>query len=600
MQLDKFINPAPVLEAPVRSGVSTPEDGVLSKPSINLSRWLVAFFVLLPYLPYLFLGEHAYIRIHDTLEGELMWYHLLIEKGLLFDFSYSAVVDEMMYGIPRKFLHTGFSFVALWLSLFGTYWGYIFNLVLVHLIGFFGMFYLLEEHIIRQKQHRYIAYGVAIIFSYIPVFSIFGLTVMGQPLVMASGLSLLKGRAKWWHFAVFLIFPLYSSVVWVGPAIVGLGIGAGLYYWNKLGRFNMMYWSAIGAMTLLFLLANWQLVGTIVNPGDFVSHRLEYDYFYNKELGLIPALKEMASLFFAGHYHVGTMLTIPAFFALLYLRLYGRWEKILWKPLLVLLAVIAFSGFYGYLVYYGADFFPLLKTYKFNRVIMLMPALWMIVFAISLSRMGGRGWRWIVGSLMILQAANTLAPNDEFIHNLRALGGADNKPSFQSFVAEPLFSQIKKNLEKEGENLRVACLGFHPSIAHYNGLRTIGGHQTQYDLNYKHAFRKIIADELNKNSEIKKEFDDFGNRCYLFSSELGKNEGIAFMQSKEHQIPLNDLSLNSRALADLGADYILSATPILNAPANHLRLVDVFEDEEAFWQIRAYRIQKNHEITRKN
>jgi hypothetical protein len=44
--------------------------------------WTFSFF-----LPYLILGKDSYIRIHDTLEGELVWLHILRESGDMFSLS---------------------------------------------------------------------------------------------------------------------------------------------------------------------------------------------------------------------------------------------------------------------------------------------------------------------------------------------------------------------------------------------------------------------------------------------------------------------------------------------------------------------------------
>ncbi|MEO1628390.1 MAG: DUF6044 family protein, partial [Bacteroidota bacterium] len=269
------------------------------------------------------------------------------------------------------------------------------------------------------------------------------------------------------------------------------------------------------------------------------------------------------------------------------------WTRTLTKCGGALLLLLVFYGAYNWLVYWGADFFPLLQTYKFSRIGILVPVLLFVLFGLALERLSrGRIWSKSVLFLMALQLVNCMASNDEFVHNMRQLAGQSDKPNFEEFYAADLFGQIKQFIGQPTDEYRVVSLGLHPAIAQYNGLYTLDAHQSLYSLAHKQAFRKIIEAELAKNETIRKEFDDFGNRCYVFSAELGKNEGIAFMQSKRLDGKVEQLDINCTQLYAMGARYLLSAVDIRNTDALGLQLLQTFETPKSYWRIHLYSIPK--------
>ena len=109
-----------------------------------------------------------------------------------------------------------------------------------------------------------------------------------------------------------------------------------------------------------------------------------------------------------------------------------------------------------------------------------------------------------------------LLKNSEHSYNSNTL-------SFKDFYSEPLFESIKEYIGRDQAVYKVGSVGLHPAVPRYNGFHTIDGYYPIYSLDYKTRFREIIIDELNKVPKLKLKFDNWGNRCYLFSSELYKN-----------------------------------------------------------------------------
>jgi len=208
----------------------------------------------------------------------------------------------------------------------------------------------------------------------------------------------------------------------------------------------------------------------------------------------------------------------------------------------------------------------------------LHPVLWGIGFACALQHivLKVRSGPVLAGGLLALQLL------------WLAQGIREDKLSFQEFFSPQLFTEIRDHIGKPQQTYRVVSLGMFPGIAIYNGFYLADGYSSDYPLQYKHRFRKVIAAELAKSKEIKDYFDDWGGRCYLLSAELGR-EFLCTKQATKRRV--EHLEIDTGALAELGAQYILSAVEIVNAPSLGLDLQGVFERDGSPWKIYLYRIK---------
>lgn len=131
--------------------------------------------------------------------------------------------------------------------------------------------------------------------------------------------------------------------------------------------------------------------------------------------------------------------------------------------------------------------------------------------------------------------------------------------TFNEFYATNVFKKIKEQTSIDKNN-RVASIGLHPSIAAYNGLYTIDGYSSNYELAYKHKFRKLIIEELNKNPSNKEYFDNWGSRCYVFDDELGRNFDV--LKTSNNIPKVISLDLNMEQAKSMNLKYIISTVPI--------------------------------------
>ena len=204
-----------------------------------------------------------------------------------------------------------------------------------------------------------------------------------------------------------------------------------------------------------------------------------------------------------------------------------------------------------------------------------------ILFALSLRIIWslGKKWRRAAVVCVILQLVALIPFNEQIYYH--------NQPTYKQFFAVNEFSKIKNYIGKPVDSYRVVSIGIHPDVAQYNGLYTLDTYNNFYPLWYKHKFRKVIAPELAKNKTLKSYFDQWGGRCYIFVDELGEN----YLYSKASDVKIHHLNLDAKALKAMGGDYVLSAVPIMNAKKDHLKLLKVFNDPDAWWRVYLYKVK---------
>ncbi len=224
-------------------------------------------------------------------------------------------------------------------------------------------------------------------------------------------------------------------------------------------------------------------------------------------------------------------------------------------------------------------------------MIIALPLLFFLVFALSLSILHHKGFSSRATSIVLAcQLVMGFFSNDEWLHNMRRLWGAPVKPGYAEFWAEDLFKRVDRYIGQPQHSYRVANLGIHPAVAQHNGFYTLDGLLPVYRLEHKVRFRSIIADEIAKDPRLSAYFDEWGNRCYLFSAELGLSDQNNLID-KNSRLSLNDFRFNAEAFKQMGGRYVFSALLLQHPKRAGLRLLKVFEptaNETSWWKIYLY------------
>jgi hypothetical protein len=542
----------------------------------------LALVILIVYLSPLFiLQENAHIRVHDNLDSNLAWYKVLAESGQMFG-DVKAVIPQIINGVPRNTFGTEYSLIVWLYSLFPTMIAYSVSQAITRIVAFFGMYLLLKEHFLPGEKWTFVQIATALAFALTPFWPSGMLSTLGMPLALWAFLNIRNGEDTAKDYLVLTFLPLYASIV-LGFFFFLSAIGVlWLVDFVRGKGFNPRFFLSIVYMTGVFMLVEYRLVFSFL----FADEPNSRDEYFHATLSLWHSLRLTLKNYVLGHTHVKTvhgLFILPVTF----MAFYFVYAKRLWKQerLFVFLFILNFLLSLWYAFWFYKGWLPLTKrfhfmdTFNFARYHFLRPLVIYASFALALKILSlqGRSWATSVKWMAVFQIGLLFMFNDEIIYH--------QKPTVKEFYAEELFTDIKEFIGREQKDYRVASIGLHPAIAQYNGFYTIDTYNNFYPLSYKHHFRKIIEKELEKNKTIRKYFDKWGGRCYIYTAELGKK----YMIKKDSPRKLKNLRLNTAVFKELGGEYILSSLPILNAGENQLKLEKVFESKSAAWKIYLYK-----------
>ncbi|MFP7297425.1 DUF6044 family protein [Neobacillus niacini] len=543
---------------------------------------LFALLVLVIYLSPLFiLQENAHIRVHDNLDSNLAWYKVLAESGQMFG-DVNAVIPQIINGVPRNAFGTEYSIIVWLYAWFPTMTAYGLSQAITRIAAFIGMYLLLKKHLLPGERWTFLQVGTALAFALTPFWPSGMLSTLGMPLALWAFLNIRKGEGTKKDYIVLTLIPFYASIV--------LGF---FFFLSAMGLFwlvdvirgkgwNLRFFLAIAYMTGIFMLVEYRLVYSFL----FSTEPNSRDEYFHASLPLWRVIRLTFKNYVLGHTHV---MTVHGLFILpvTLIAFYFVFTKKLWKKekLFFFLFSLNFllSLWYAFWFYKGwlplTKVFHFMDTFNFARYHFLRPMVIYAGFALALKILSqeGQSWSKTAKWFVVLQILLLCLFNDEIIYQ--------KKPTVKEFYAEELFAEIKEHIGQDQENYRVASIGIHPAISQYNGFYTLDTYNNFYPLTYKHQFRKIIESELAKNKTIRKYFDQWGGRCYIFTDQLGKK----YMIKKDSKRKLNNLELNTSVFKEMGGRYILSALPIKNSEENKLTLDKVFESKNSAWKIYLYK-----------
>lgn len=548
-------------------------------------RKLLVFSLLIlgMYLAPLFiLQENAHIRVHDNLDSNIAWYKVLASSGQMLG-PVQGIIPQIINGLPRNALGTEYSGIVWLYVLFPTMVAYGISQAITRVVAFFGMYLLLKKHLLPGEKWRFYQAGAALAFSITPFWPSGMLSTLGMPMALWAFLNIRKGENLGKSYLTLTLLPFYSSLV--------LGF---FFFLSALGIFwlidvlkgkgwNLRFLTAILYMTFLYMLVEYRLIFSFLYKGEPNSR----DEYWHAYLPFWRVVRLTFKNYVFGHTHdmtVHNLIILPAtFFALYMVGRKGLWKQ---EKIFVLLFVLNFLLSVWYAFWFYKGWTPIVKrlhfldTFNFARYHFLSPLVIYADFALALKILSGMGssWRITAKAIAIFQIALLFMYNDELIYK--------QKPTVKEFYAEELFRDIKEYIAEPQKDYRVASIGIHPAVSQYNGFYTLDTYNNFYPLSYKHQFRKIIAKELAVNPIVRRYFDQWGGRCYVFSSEIGKH----YMIKKDSKRHLRHLQLNTMQFKEMGGKYLFSALPIDNAAENHLKLDKVFAKKDSAWKIYLYEV----------
>ncbi|WP_101842827.1 DUF6044 family protein [Halobacillus sp. Marseille-P3879] len=553
-------------------------------------KWiLLSCFILTMYLlPYFTLGGDTHIRVHDNLDSNIVWYKLLAESGHFFA-GPGATLPNVINGLPRSALPSAFDAVAwlyVWLEPFTAY---TISQTIMRFAAFFGMYLLLTRFVIPDWKKGWLTAGCSLAFAMLPFWPSGVLTIAGLPLAFYLFLQIRQQgkETPWYIWMTLFVVPFLSNFILSFIFFLGIMGVFWLVEWIGKKHFNLPFFIAISGMTLIYLLKNYMLLYTMFIDSSFTSHREE------NELGhkdLTGALDLFVDNFLNGHTHdlaVHNSIVLSVIIAAVFIAIFrGDYPT---RLVLLFAATPVLSLWYAFWYWEGwrplKDSIDLLNTFNFARIHFFDPMIWYLCFALALVIIVKRVKGGVLLAFLLLSAQcwNVFQLNEESKYS------EINTPTFNEFYSVDLFEEIKNYIGEDPSSYRIISVAMHPTIAQYNGFYTLDTYNNTYPLEYKHKFREIIAGELEKSPVLRNYYDTWGGRAYVYSSELGKE----YLFSKRSDKTIEELSINTEALSELGGKYVISALPIENHKDIGLHHQQTFQNDHSPWKIHLYQVQNS-------
>lgn len=534
--------------------------------------------------------------IHDQLDSDILTYIIKAKA------PFAATIPEMLNGTVSASMTPPAILFTVPYMLFKPATAFSISYIVIAEIAFCGM-YLCVYRILKSA---WISLVIGILFASLPFYPVYGLSVMGQPLVVYSFYCLWSewNNRRAIPYLLIVIFALSSSLVLVGYADLLILCVIGVY--GLIRHRNVkLFFIGVGVLLLLYIITNLNLLSSIAGIGSFLSHKTEYVITASNESAYVVADK----MFNEGHYHSASLHHEIIFIAegsiLAVLIFANRFDEKDKKRILQMMSLFVLSlliaGFYAFwrcnkIVNFRNQMGGILIEFQIDRFYWLYPVIWYLLLAYSLyfmwNLMRTGNWLKVIPIISVIWInfsfvwnGSILKINWEFIKSGKHLSQYD---SVEGFFQEDLFDAIEVYiLNQSGKKIneyKVISVGLYPSIALYNGFYCLDGYSNNYDVRYKHDFRKIISEEINKDESIRKYYDNWGNRVYAFASEIPR----LYYISKEEKREINSLSYDFGQLKKMGCDYIFSSVSINNC--DKIKLLDIFDTETSYYRVFLYEV----------
>ncbi len=555
------------------------------------------------------LGEAIVVDPHDQLDGEIFTYILHAKH-----FN-EPIYFELMNGLPSTGMQMAAPGLVLLYFAFPPVTAFALSTFFVMIVAYLGLFVLLRSFFVRS----WIAAITAFLFALLPFYSVYGLSIMGIPallwLIRRCWCKQERKRAvELWVGS--LVFSFFSSLVLSGFAVLGLLLLILIFALLDRKK-NLFFIRSLSVAWFLlvagYLLMNLDLISQALLGNGYVSHKSEY-VLSPRQFSVLDTVLFL----FGGQQHAISNQSFIVPFAFLGLVASviafckSREPKTELRSLVFLIifacAVAVFIALF-YEAFHSSKGVTLrenlpgsLKAFQFDRLYWLYPTIWYVLLGSCselLLRLAkeSKAKKLVVIIILvvcILTMAKSLSTDSIGASVVKQIDPGvsivQNRYTWREFFGEPVFDEIKEYIyetrNQHSDDITVVSVGLYPSIALYNGFNCLDGYSNNYPLEYKYEFKEVINGELEKSVDLNSYFNGWGNRCYIFSHELGRS----YLIDKNQGIEINDLSINIEKLKEMGCDYVLSSVEINNTEKLGLHLEKSFSDYQNYYSVYLYSV----------
>lgn len=586
------------------------EREILNIKPIKIDNYLILTIAIsiAAYIPFLTIAGNIHPIIHDQLDGDLLTYIMQARNFSLSD------IPQFMDGTKSSLTMPAPGFIFLF-AIFKSLTAYKLMQFIAIVVGSSGM-YLLAK---KLGASSWIQVSVAIMFILLPFYTVYGLSIMGLPLLVVAIISIIQNEHTLASYAYCCLYAVFSSLTLVGFAVIAfLALFIIFFLVRKDRKVSLLLVIALLCLSVVYVLVNMDLFIGIIKPAEAL-HREE---FVRSSSSFRQNFWEMLK---NGSYHEGSIhyriyrLALPmVIYSLISIPVLNRLRKknnkhikyVLFSTYAVALGIVFFYGFWhsSKITAWKNSVGGIIKTFQFDRFYFLNPLVWyvlliciLVIVEKDINNFGkiARKAGIVIQAIIVLWCGiyiidnnvslrsdwNYVAKDHEVILFEENVSSRTWDGFWDSGNFEEVSSYIKRKYNTEKDAYKIISVGLYPSVALYNGYTCADGYSNNYTLEYKHKFGAIIEPELGKSESLSRYFYNWGNRCYVFSSEIN---GYYFDKNSGKNI--ESLSLNPDAIRDLDIGYVISAVPLTNFQENDLSYESDFVSDLSNYHLYLYKV----------
>ncbi len=530
-------------------------------------------------------GENTVFDVHDQLDETICSY-VIPARHL---FSNAKSYSEMMCELPAESMKASAPlFISLY-RIFSVEWAFLIQFMIETLTAFLGLYFLIH----KVTKSSLAALPVALLFAMLPFQPVYGLNVIGIPLLMLCFYTL-----YWWGsksadlkqqkskrvksilsiigvFAGIGYFTLSTHIALAGYVSCGfvlLAIIVTVITDKGFKKARLPFYLGGLWMVLLYGIWNFQLILDLLFGKDaFVSHREEFVasstggsligrfwniFFYGEETYAVSLHR----------FFLPVLILLTVYAILRFKKLDAEQKKaavtafLLWGAVFIICIAYAVLGSER-VAELKNQIGGFLKHTDLDRFYYFLPGcFWML-----LGILGGIFIRdkkripeiacatlfflSLIPTAFLMKYRINLYDNVNYQNHGSEYTGTIG---MAEYYHEDVLAEIDAYIGKEKSEYRIAHLGYSPAPSLVYGFYTVDGYSNNYPMEYKKAFRKVIAAALSEDDVLKTYFDTWGSRAYLYLAENHISEDA-----------YRNLPYDFDALSGLGCEYLFSDREIL-------------------------------------
>lgn len=507
--------------------------------------------ISLNYLIPLILFGDVTLFYHDTLDSEIVFNTIIANS---FKDSFESMKLFLNEEIRIEYLRRAYQPFNFFYYIFSPKIAYLTVDILVKLTAYFSFFALAK----KLNPNIFTCALVAAIFSSLNERTVEGFGFAFMPYIIY--LISFKKEINFKHIFLIVLFGINTDIVKCLTCIPILVITTYILNSKKEKIFLKHSLQVISIFVFFIVISNFNLIYGQLKFGEI--QRTDFFYEYS------PFVKNLV-IYFIELFNVPTwdwtlfrFLPVVVLYTSIFMLTFLKKEKISIQLifLIILINLVPFIFRTEIVSDFRNSIDGIFKTFQFEYVISII----FLIFSVILIRILNYYkvtiiFKILIAILLFFQINSSVVPSYKkfFTEN-------ENYRNIYTFNGYYMFNDYKK-IKSIVLNEKTMTVGYDPMIAVMNKIYSIDGYHNIYPLDYKFKFRKIIEKELENNNELKRYYDNWGNRLYAFVSDERKIN-INFLEAK-----------------NLGAKYVISKFKIKDL---NLKLInDEFENRIYLYEL---------------